>query len=319
MTWRNTKCHINQSRQGVITMKFVPARCTQCGAELSVDPSTEAAVCVYCNTPFIVEKAINNYITNLNIANATFNVGSTVDLQSYKTLAYEALGKQKYDVANKYFKQLYEANHDDYISKFHIDVLPVIEDKQSLSYIVNTALLYCPKALSQNQINNTHYSFYERFNIITIAIESIVNKLEDYDELLTCASEIARLTETLKIHSAQNPNVRNFLCDISDIILPKLGIAFERLKSPAGKKAIRLEKKERIQQFAEYYNQFRQGKNLPEQFYKSNTWIIVWNYIGKYLLGAFVLFILCCIFESFILFFASIACLLKGIYVCFTE
>ena len=41
--------------------RLVPAVCTQCGASLEVDPSQDAAVCKYCNTPFIVEKAIRNY------------------------------------------------------------------------------------------------------------------------------------------------------------------------------------------------------------------------------------------------------------------
>lgn len=41
--------------------KLVAAICTQCGAQLDVDPEKEAAVCPYCGTPFIIEKAINNY------------------------------------------------------------------------------------------------------------------------------------------------------------------------------------------------------------------------------------------------------------------
>ena len=39
-------------------MRFVPATCTKCGAALDVDPSQDAAVCPYCDTAFIVEKAI---------------------------------------------------------------------------------------------------------------------------------------------------------------------------------------------------------------------------------------------------------------------
>ena len=44
-------------------MPLMPAICTQCGARLEVDPNCEAAICKYCNTPFITEKAINNYNT----------------------------------------------------------------------------------------------------------------------------------------------------------------------------------------------------------------------------------------------------------------
>lgn len=52
-------------------MPLVPAICTQCGARLEVDPNCEATICKYCNTPFITEKAINNYNTTYvtNIGN----------------------------------------------------------------------------------------------------------------------------------------------------------------------------------------------------------------------------------------------------------
>ena len=42
-------------------MALVPAKCTQCGAGLSVDDSQDATICEFCHTPFIVEKAINQY------------------------------------------------------------------------------------------------------------------------------------------------------------------------------------------------------------------------------------------------------------------
>ena len=57
-------------------MPLVKAQCTNCGAALEVDDSKEAAICPYCNTPYIVEKAINNYTTNItnNIQAQTVNV-----------------------------------------------------------------------------------------------------------------------------------------------------------------------------------------------------------------------------------------------------
>lgn len=55
-------------------MPLVPAKCTQCGASLTVDPSKEAAVCPYCSQAYIVEKAINFYnttnVTNIDTLNA---------------------------------------------------------------------------------------------------------------------------------------------------------------------------------------------------------------------------------------------------------
>jgi hypothetical protein len=45
-------------------MPLVPAICTQCGARIDVDSSKDAAICKFCGTPFIVEKAVNQYRIN---------------------------------------------------------------------------------------------------------------------------------------------------------------------------------------------------------------------------------------------------------------
>ena len=64
------------------SVKMVPAICTQCGGQVSVDPSMEAAVCQFCGTPFIVEKAINQYnvkhATIEHADNVTIDMGSSV-------------------------------------------------------------------------------------------------------------------------------------------------------------------------------------------------------------------------------------------------
>ncbi len=49
---------------GGIVMPIVEAKCTNCGHALKVDNSKDAAVCEFCGSAFIVEKAINNYISN---------------------------------------------------------------------------------------------------------------------------------------------------------------------------------------------------------------------------------------------------------------
>lgn len=53
-------------------MALIPALCPQCGGTLEVDSSQEAAVCKFCGTPFITEKAVNNYVTK-NISTITNN------------------------------------------------------------------------------------------------------------------------------------------------------------------------------------------------------------------------------------------------------
>lgn len=51
-------------------MPLVQVKCTNCGANLEIDNTLDAAVCPYCNVPFVVEKAINNYNNTTNHINA---------------------------------------------------------------------------------------------------------------------------------------------------------------------------------------------------------------------------------------------------------
>jgi DNA-directed RNA polymerase subunit RPC12/RpoP len=56
-------------------MALTEAKCTNCGANIKVDPAQDAANCEYCGAAFIVEKAINNYnIANAQITAQTVNV-----------------------------------------------------------------------------------------------------------------------------------------------------------------------------------------------------------------------------------------------------
>lgn len=52
---------------------LVPAKCPSCGGTLTLDPSTDAAVCPFCNNAFIVEKAITNYNTVTHVHEAEDN------------------------------------------------------------------------------------------------------------------------------------------------------------------------------------------------------------------------------------------------------
>ncbi len=58
-------------------MPFVQAKCESCGGILAVDDTQKAAICPFCNAPYVVQDAINNYsITN----NITVGAGATVNI-----------------------------------------------------------------------------------------------------------------------------------------------------------------------------------------------------------------------------------------------
>ena len=81
-------------------MPLVNAQCTNCGGFLEVESTKDAAICPHCGTPYIVEKAINNYsINNTNIIqNATISMKESADELWNKALRlYEFGEKEKAD------------------------------------------------------------------------------------------------------------------------------------------------------------------------------------------------------------------------------
>lgn len=103
-------------------MKLVPAKCPVCGGTLQVDPTKDAAICEFCKSPFIVEKAINNFQQNIryqsvnnngtiNIEN--MNVGSFTDFDKLQELAKTYIKSQDYEKAESYVNRALELKPND--------------------------------------------------------------------------------------------------------------------------------------------------------------------------------------------------------------
>lgn len=90
-------------------MPLVAAQCTNCGAALQVDNTKDAAVCQYCGSAFIVEKAIHNYEINntYKIENANIIVNDEKSFAKRMEAAEEYLYKlQEYDAAYRIFCEI---------------------------------------------------------------------------------------------------------------------------------------------------------------------------------------------------------------------
>ena len=98
-------------------MPFVKAMCTNCGGILQVDKSKDAAVCPYCSTPYIVEKAINNYQINnqYNIENSNVYINNGISAEK-KLENAEAILSVHHDCekAERLFKEVAELLPMDY-------------------------------------------------------------------------------------------------------------------------------------------------------------------------------------------------------------
>lgn len=86
-------------------MPLVSAKCTNCGAKLEVDDTKDAAICAYCGSPYIVEKAINNYI---------INISKTVSLDKLIQNIDTLITLKSWDKAKKICEEVIEDYPEDY-------------------------------------------------------------------------------------------------------------------------------------------------------------------------------------------------------------
>lgn len=129
-------------------MALVPAKCTQCGGNITVDNQKDAAICPFCGTPYIVEQAINNYnITNnnhihanvVNIVNQNGD-GDTAD-SLYKT-CLECCKKGMYaEMAPAYAK--FERKYPTDYRVYYIKLL----EKTNCFYAVSNSVEECQRKI----------------------------------------------------------------------------------------------------------------------------------------------------------------------------
>ncbi len=73
-------------------VRIVPASCTQCGGTVEVDPQTDKALCPFCGTAFIVEKAVNYY--NVQHADIEHADNVNIDMTGSVKAVLEFAGEQ---------------------------------------------------------------------------------------------------------------------------------------------------------------------------------------------------------------------------------
>ena len=170
-------------------MKYVPAKCPNCGGALQVDAEKDAAICEYCKTPFVVEKAINNY--NQSIQNQTINNNGTinvenvyihnaddVDIKNAYDLGFQAINGANYSEAFKYFTKVLEKNSDHGPSILYRGIsaaflshvaqngynLRLLEMDAAFDKVFKDENIY--SKLTRKEINSAYYGAYNAINDI---------------------------------------------------------------------------------------------------------------------------------------------------------
>lgn len=191
-------------------MPLVPAKCTQCGANIEVDDTKEAGICRFCGTAFITEKAITNYntyVTN-NFAGANINImGANID--NLLILAKNAEEIGNYSEARDYYTKVLENqpnNCDALIGKgvcsLYGSNLSDIKSDELIGYI-SKAIDYKKKEQNTSEkaidefVVDSAKALYKAATIVFQASQSHYN---EYWKLETSAPEYwDRLDKVIKI------------------------------------------------------------------------------------------------------------------------
>lgn len=97
-------------------MPFVQAKCENCEGILQVDSTKKAAICPYCGTPYVVQDAINNYITNIgNLHADVVNVNADTSAKARLDAAEAFMKLRKYGEARNAFSEVSSLTPQDYL------------------------------------------------------------------------------------------------------------------------------------------------------------------------------------------------------------
>ena len=132
------------------TAKLVPAKCTSCNASLDVDPSKDAALCPYCGTPFIVEKAIQQFITTHKTVN---NIQTAIIQNGFSEEKYVENGimqikLERYQDALNTFEKMSQDYPNNWKSWFGISVIDnIMSHTPFLSIMTATSYSIIPQQM----------------------------------------------------------------------------------------------------------------------------------------------------------------------------
>lgn len=144
-------------------MPLVPAKCTVCGAVLSIESTKEAAVCQSCGNAFVVENAINNYNTYNNTVNNITADTVIVNAESEKEQLYrnaETFRKLgRYEKAKSYYDNLVKDFSDDWRGWWGLilcetEDFTVLSKEERTSYLFSVVQKLVPAEQTEAVLNN---------------------------------------------------------------------------------------------------------------------------------------------------------------------
>lgn len=188
-------------------MPLVKAQCPNCNGTLDIDKKKDAAICPYCGSAFIVEKAIQQFITNHNTIN---NIQTAIIQNGFSEEKYEENGivqlkLEKYQDASETFTKMsrdYPNNWKAWVGLSiaqnginHKVILSILEDKS-----FNLVPQHIKELIGDGSI------FWE--DICILEFENKKNKVKKEikshsDKINSCKATIQHINDNIKKWNSQ--------------------------------------------------------------------------------------------------------------------
>lgn len=219
-------------------MPLVPAKCTQCGANIEVDETKEAGICQHCGTAFITEKAITNYntyITNNNsFAGANINIVGG-DIKNLLDIAKNSLnggnGNEAFDYANKALEIRADCSDAWFIKMKALEHMGTIGDPRVSEVITcgKNAIEYAPNDRKE-ETEKEVYSYYlsRSFALLLIATEKI-NDVEQIKQTFETFAVVSALTAGQRTSQADSETVNLMEGLANNALILKLAVPKEKI------------------------------------------------------------------------------------------
>ena len=170
-------------------MPLVNAKCTNCGGNLKIDSNKDTAICEFCGTVFVVEKAINNfYSTNHNTIRAdVVNIYETKESHKHDDL-YQAARRAKnindFDAAKKFYKKILEKDPVSWEAYFFAEYCDLPHPAWA-PYFQRIRRLVDPIPTALGLIYDNVSDKQDQLNAVSIIIECTLEYIDSYVDTKT--------------------------------------------------------------------------------------------------------------------------------------
>ncbi len=205
-------------------MKFIVARCPNCGAHVEVDKDSDSARCEYCGSKVMIAETLENYkFNNLSkvekfiiIGDRFYRDNNYKDAYNNYAKALELNPKHEYAMLKKGFCKSLSSDYSNLDIKSAIEAVKKVEKtmkNENLEERYNNAVKECQDVI--DEANDKMFRYYEDVGLFEKDVPYFNSKLEE------CLSAYEYLYSTVENEELKEELLYSIIKEIDNILMSK--------------------------------------------------------------------------------------------------